>query len=237
MALIVNSDLTGLQSFPQVEDFVLDVPLAGLVALWRPGIRITESGGAVSEWEALPEGYSALQSVSGVQPAVSSGIIVPDGVDDYLSTDLPPPTSGYLVAKVIAKTTSGTCFVGSQLSSSNGGHRCALGVNTSMKAAFQIGSTTFSTFAGTTTLVADSEYVIGGLWNAGTCKLRVNGAQENSTTYNGSGGSPGTLEFAFGARNRGTLRDLFSPFNIKAVAVYSGASPDVAAIDAAMAAF
>lgn len=230
MTIIVNADLTGLQTFPNIADFVLGVPLTGLVGLFRASRGIVMGTGVASWAGAL--GSTASQATTGKQPAFTSGHVAPDGVDDYLASNLIAPASGYLVAKVKAKTNTGSnVIVGGSTSSTQ---RCGLGTQTLMKAGCQIGNKTVSTFVGTTVMVDGTDYVIAGSWAAGNAAIRVNGVQEATTTYTGDAG---TQAMFIGALNNAGAASAFCPFHIEALALYTGTGLDLAAIDAAMAAF
>lgn len=223
---------------PALADFQLGMPLEKLTMLRRWNARVTETSGAVSLWDGI--GGGGAQATATRRPSLENGYIEFDGVDDFIPTDVAPMTHGYLVVKVLGHAAGAgqAVFAGSFQGSTQ---RVAIGCDASERPAANIGSLNFAFYA-STTMVEDTEYVLGVHWNAtaGEAEIRVDGNVLNTSAYTGDAGNVGV---AIGARRIGSVADVFSgsPERIILAAMYGDSAPLSSSlldeIDAAAAAY
>ncbi|MED5546139.1 MAG: hypothetical protein VYD90_12890 [Pseudomonadota bacterium] len=244
MTDIVNSNLTATLAAAgftakNIMEFVPEVPADGLVAIWRGDVGVTEESGTISQWAGVPN-QPAIQNTEAARPTLSGSNVVFDGSDDYLTTDVAlNGDGGYIAVKIkMTSITSVKALGGAQSSLSK---RAWFGIDSTKRAFFSIGSQS-QTFRAATVLVVDTEYVLGFSWDdaTGLAKIRIDGSELNSVTFNAGGQTVSPLAIDIGANNLAG-----SPANningeIIALAVFEGTPGtdfDVDAIDAAMAAF
>lgn len=236
MAIIIPADLSGLGvAYPKLSEFIPQVPVSGLVEIWRSAVNVTIDGG-VSSWRGF-NGSVAVQTDPAARPAYSDGLVKPNGELDALDTNIAPPSggSGYIVAKITKKSDPSEVGVvfGSLSDSSN---RIALGYDASGRFGGSVGSIDFSSLRSDEISTNDLEYVIGLYWSGGAASLRVDGVEVDADAYTGT---VGTALLDICGQGGASLSVRNSPSWVHSVAVYAGTFTglDLDAIDTAMAAF
>jgi hypothetical protein len=225
-------DLSPFGTFPKFGSYTPGVPTGGLVGFWNAEFGVTETGGAVSEWQGVPD--TADQAGAGFRPVLSAGAVVFDGVNDYLTSELAElPDTGYLVALVkrVNSDLSVAFFCGGW------GPVCGkigIGQNNN-RVGGNIGALTAGTFFSTSTTSSGNTYLVGMYYDGTDASLRVAGVEENNDPYTATVGS---AQPPFTLGNRSDLPSAtWTDYGIKAVAIYSGEDGvdfDLADIDAAI---
>lgn len=232
-------------NYPTLDSFRL-LPVSQLLAGWanHAGAVTKDGGGLASSWTGVL-GNVAAQNSAFLQPVYSDtaigakGGMVFDGTDDFLTTSIITPASGYIVVGVKNAARGVQQYEGFIGAEDSASARLMLGrsalANGTSQYGIILGGTTISTGAGISSVINTSAAVdvVGLKYGAGAFSLRINGVVVKTGAYTGG---PATIRpLHVGQQN--TAGGLF-PTNcaLGAVGVYTGTFTDaqLAAIDTAV---